>query len=184
MIESPSEPKFYEAEYIAQAVENILSNPFAYLRNLNDFYENGIVAPNDGRTVLHLFIEYVTDGIIRDEAHNINSDRTEGTAFSDTGKILNNDYITPIEEAFNFYDIEHDSFEDWLQQIGKDSLFGVDEDDISDYLDELFLTGELDKLYKKISEDVFLILSKKPQLTATLDEMVADYLIDDFNNEE
>jgi hypothetical protein len=183
MPESVSEEKFYDSDYIAQIIRDVLRNRFNYLRYLNDFYGDGsfvaYTEPFPEHSALHSFIEFVAGGIIREESYDVDSiNELSGITFSETGNLLKEKESgfkpLPIEEAFDFYEVEYTSFEEWLRDKEDEPSFGVTEDDICDYLDALVESGEYENLLEAVVEDVFSILFQDRTLLEVFNDIMAN----------
>jgi hypothetical protein len=78
----------------------------------------------------------------------------------------------PVNEALNYYEIEHESFEDWLKKRNKSFLEATD-DDISDYYADLQLTGPYDTLLKRAVHEVFFVIFQNRRLLLIFNDMMA-----------
>lgn len=181
MSEGISQENLYDSNYIAQTIRDILCNQFDYMRYLNGFYGDGkflaYIRPFREQSVLHSFIGFVAADIIYNE--NANSEtKTEqkGITFSETGELIKESESEPllIEEAFDFYGIDHISFEDRLRSEGNEPLFGVTEDDIDEYLEDMIEGGEFETLLESITEEVFPILFQDHNLLEILNRIMAN----------
>ena len=177
-----AEFKFYQTYYFAQAITDILHDQFAYIRHLNDFYGEGrayyYFKPFSKYSVFHEFIEFVVRDIIHDTNSEVDLEKRKERIKS-VGKYAEAfgwipEHL-PINLAFDFYEIEHLTFNDWLRDNGS-SFSDANDDDICEYLDELILNGDYDKLIEKIVHEVFFILFQNRQLLLTFNEMISRQL--------
>lgn len=175
------EARFYETYYFANAVRNVLSNQFEYLRGLNDFYGDdrylSYIAPFQKYSAFHYFIEFMIDAIFSDEVSEIDLSKRQDTLrrFSAIPAALSDlrPSSLPINEAFLYYDIEHTSFEDWLKENDK-SFLDATEDDVSDYYDDLRLEGPYEDLLERAVHEVFFVLFQNRGLLLLFNDMMAN----------
>lgn len=179
-MKSVSISKFYEAEYIIRAIKSILRDQFAYLRNLDGFYGDvqilAFLEPFQEYSSLHRFIGFVANSIIYDEGiRKIFSDNQGGIVFSEDGELINDgeSISLPINEAFDFYQIEHIGFAEWFRDKEESLLRSVNENDIDGYLEELTLTGEFEGLIDTVIENIFPILFADQETLEIFNEMIA-----------
>ncbi len=174
------EGRFYETYYFANAITNVLRNQSDYLRALDDFYGDNkylvLIRPFSKFSALHCFISFVIDAIICDEVNYIQLDIRQDEASRRANNIGGfgelNQSILPINEAFQYYGINHISFQDWLKEHGKDFLEARDAD-VSDYYNDLRLEGEFDTLLEKAVQEVFFVIFQNRQLLLLFNEMIA-----------
>jgi hypothetical protein len=150
------------------------------LRSLDAFYGNGkyleYVSPFPKYSALHHFIEFIVDEILSDEVGEIDLQRRQETArkFSSIPSALEDLHPAslPINEALNYYEIEHESFEDWLTEHTKTFLEAKD-DDISDYYMDLRLIGPYDTLLERATNEVFFVVFQNRRLLLIFNDMMA-----------
>ena len=174
------EGHFYETYYFANIIRNILHDQFAYLRNLDEFYGDdrylAYVKPFSKYSAFHCFIEFIVSNIISEEVSEVKLDTRQDTVnrFSNFPELLrdNNPSSLPINDALNYYNVEHTSFGDWLKERGKNFSRATD-DDVSDYYDDLYLEGPLEILVDKVVQEVFFILFQNRNILLLFNDMMA-----------
>ncbi|MCI0628042.1 MAG: HNH endonuclease [Acidobacteria bacterium] len=174
------EGRFYETYYFANIVRNVLHDQFAYLRPLNDFYGDDkyleYAQPFPKYSAFHSFIEFLVTDVISDEISEIKLDVRQDTLERYTDMLTDlgepNPTSLPINDAFNYYNIEHTLFVDWLANRGVDFPSATD-DDVSEYYDELRLEGPFDLLVEKVVQEVFFILFQNRGLLLLFNDMMA-----------
>lgn len=141
---------YVETYYFANIVNNILQDPFLYLRSLNDFFGEdnykGFLEPFPKTSRLHHFIYFVIHSINYEE---INDDEVEA--------IKRGKRKLWIEVISEHYDFQIDTFDFWLETNDK-SKNEITEDEIMEYLHDIQLYGEYEHLLEWLSEEVFFIL--------------------------
>lgn len=106
------EIKYFETYYFANIVNNILREPFLYLRSLNDFlgdenYKN-FLSPFPKKSALHEFIVFIIDSINYDDLNEY-----ENESFIKGNRKL------WVEIALESYKFEFDTFEKFLKEKEK-----------------------------------------------------------------
>ena len=178
-----SELRFYESYSFAQAINNILHDRFSYIRSLSGFYGDGnyfsYIKPFEKYSAFHSFIRFIVFDTIYDENCNFDLEkRQEGLSVDAEIKTLfalgQNPENLPINDAFDFYQIQHETFVDWLKNYRDKDFLDAVEDDVSEYLDDLILTGEYDRLVERIVGEVFFILFQNRQILLLFNHMMAE----------
>ncbi|MDQ7729931.1 hypothetical protein [Halomonas sp. SpR8] len=177
------EARFYETCYFCNVVRNVLHDQFSYIRNLNNFYCDErifyLVSPFQKYSVFHEFIEFIVEDIYYEEASNVGlEDRRELIEkFKDIPSAINDmkPQRLPIEQAFEFHDIECLSFESHLESVGK-SFLDASEDDVYDYMGELRLSGDYEMLVQQTVKEVFHVLFQNRSLLMIFNQMMAGEL--------
>ena len=174
------EIKYFETYYFANIINNILRDPFAYLRSLDDFFgENNykeFLEPFPKISRLHNFITFIIDSINYEE---INDEQTEA--------FINRKTKLWIEIAFEHYEFEFESFDNWLlyQDKGRQD---ITEDDIVEYLNELQLSGPYEQLLERMAEEIFFILFLNRQTLQRFNSMIASQIqfrdLDELDRED
>ncbi|CUS03332.2 HNH endonuclease [Candidatus Promineifilum breve] len=174
------EGHFYETYYFANIVRNVLHDQISYLRLLDNFYgadpDFEFAQPFPKYSAFHKFIEFLVTEIINDEVFEIELDVRQDTfeRYSHMPIAMNDLRPTslPIEKALIYYNIEHTSFVDWLKNLNKEFL-DADDNDVSDYYDELTLEGPFETLVESAVREVFFILFQNRGLMLLFNEMMA-----------
>lgn len=173
-----SEIRFYQTYYFANAIRNVLHDPSAYLFELDEFDElydePAYAVPFPRRSAFHSFIWFIVNNILSREVGNIDlSSRQEAfRRFSSDPPPHMRPSNFPINEALNYYKIEHDAFEEWLKRHNKTFLEATD-DDLSEYYQELRLSGPYDALLEKAVGEVFFVLFQNRRLLLFFNNMMA-----------
>lgn len=160
---------FYETYYFCNIIRNVLHDQFSFLVKLNEFYGDEaifyLVDSFEKYSTFHLFIEFIVEDIYYEEASKV--------TFNSSSKIsLTHPKILPIERALRFHSIDHLSFEDFILASDKE-LIDIDEDYVYEYMAELRLNGEYDKLVQQTVKEVFHILFQNRQLMLVFNNMIA-----------
>lgn len=164
------EIKYFETYYFANIVNNILRDPFSYLRSLNDFFgeENyrNFLTPFPKKSALHEFIIFIIDSI----------------NYKDSNEYENESFIKGkrklwVEIALEHYNFEFDSFEKFLEEKEKPRK-EIDDDDISEYFQCLRFYGPYEDLLDRMSEEIFFILFLNRQTLQRFNELISHQIQD------
>lgn len=157
------EARYYETYFVANTINNILANPFDYLRMLDKFYGDlqyvRFLEPFQEFSAFHQFIEFTIHSLMFEELGEVDlsQQRSEEKRFENIRFMEGSFRDLPINHAMSHYEIEHESFVEWLSIQGKTFDDAVD-DDAYDYYSFLLETGLLDCLVEKIAAEVFFIM--------------------------
>ena len=168
--------RYHETYAIANIVNNVLADPFPYCRNLNDFYGDnqsvGFATPFPKFSAFHQFIEFVLRDYINEDvsAFDLDSSRKNFDLVKRFQK--DNKFLLPINHGLSCHGLEHDSFEVWLQEHGKD-LDSAQDDDVSDYYEDLYLTEAFDQYIFQTAQEVFFIMFLNRQTLLDFNELIA-----------
>jgi hypothetical protein len=157
--------RYYETYYYANIVHNVLNDPFPYLRNMLNWYEDGeqlFLRPFPKWSLLHDFSAFIIRSLIDEQDGHEALERIGNNAKE----------ALWIDVAMRHHGMNPQGFRDWLTERG---VVPVDasEDDIYEYYGELNLTGELDQLVEHLANEVFYLLFNNRGLLARLNSMVA-----------
>lgn len=164
------EIKYFETYYFANIVNNILRDPFSYLRSLNNFFgeENyrNFLKPFPKKSALHEFIVFIIDSI----------------NYEDSNEYENENFIKCkrklwVEIALEHYNFEFDSFEKFLEEKEKPRE-EIDDDDISEYFQYLRFYGPYEDLLDRMSEEIFFILFLNRQTLQRFNELISHQIQD------
>jgi 5-methylcytosine-specific restriction endonuclease McrA len=177
------EGRFYATYFYAGSIRNVLYDQFSYLSRLSDFYGDGqyleLIAPFQKRSALHAFIEFVVDDLLAQDCEGLNlkSMQAMENGFKDIPEALADlePAELPIEAELKYYDIEHQSFVDWLRSQGK-SFAEASEDDVGDYYSEIRLGVEYEQLLDRSVGEVFFILFQNRDLLLLFNDMIANHV--------
>ncbi|HRE73688.1 MAG TPA: HNH endonuclease signature motif containing protein [Flavobacteriales bacterium] len=174
------EIEYFETYYWANIISNVLRDPFNYnyLGSLETFFgENTerFSEPFPQTTRLHDYIGYMIDIIHEQDLNDLDIDSFK------TGR----EFLW-VEGAASFYGFEFDPFNEWLLEKGKQRK-DIDEDDISEYIEEFRLSGPYFDILEKMSEEIFFIIFLNRELLQNFNLIVAKYInelaIDDMDTE-
>ena len=160
--------RFHDTYRMAGFVRGVLQSPFGeYLHFVSDFFvDDGwtetFAAPYPEVTSLHHFVDYAVRRVYY--AENVEGIDLESRkrAWSNYGRFAEasgsmRPHMLPVEEAFEAYEIEEDSFVGLLREQGRP--FGeATEDDLSDHYRELTLGQPFDDLVRRVTDEVFHVL--------------------------
>ena len=83
----------------------------------------------------------------------------------------------PLERYFYNYKMKYESFENWLICNSKDFISATD-DDIYDYYNSFYETGEMQELFEKISNEIFSVMFLNRRILQLFNIMMANILSD------
>jgi len=156
------EIKYFETYYFANVIKNVLDEPFAFLRTLDEFFgENNqlsFIEPFPKVSRLHSFIVWSIDTITYEDMGEIDKLQSGGKLW--------------IDIALNHYNIDNDNFLTYLSSQGKE-LDTATDDDIYEYYQDLRVTEIYDTLLTRMSEEIFFILFLNRQLLHNFNKMVS-----------
>jgi len=158
--------EYYETYYYANIINNILTDPFPYVRNIHSWYEDNeeqLFLPSFPKlNRLTQFCAFAIESLIDEEISDVTIDA-----------VLNdNKYQVWVDRALKFHGIECHGFKSWLQEQSI-ALEDLTEDNLADYHNHLYLTGPLDNLIDLLSIETFHILFANRKLLATFNELLA-----------
>lgn len=180
------EARYYETYYFANIIKNILSDPFPYIHKLDAFYGDdayvSFIQPFPKFSVFHQFIAF----IIHDSLYEVSTDvdledaRNREKRYGRFAPDFYNFRQLPINDALAHHQIEHESFEEYLGDKSK-SFENADEDDVFDYFQEyLWLTGIIDSLVEKMTEEVFFVMFHNRTSLRDFNIMIAQFVISEI----
>jgi hypothetical protein len=177
------EARFYETYYFANVVRNVLSDQFAYLRHLDDFYGDDRIAaysqPFPKFSAFHSFIQFVIEDLILDTKEiNLKARQERTERFGHIPNALDpHPAELPINRALTYYDIPHTSFQQWLQEQGV-AFSEADEDDVSEYYEELRLESATERLIEQAVDEVFYVLFGNRRVLLLFNDMMGRVITD------
>jgi hypothetical protein len=184
----------YATYYFANIIDGILTDHFTYIRSLNDFYGEGKIQwfakPFQKYSAFHQFIDFVVNSVIDEQMSEIDLESLKKDYLNRKGFIPEDELkeftMLPLNTYFHNYKITHTSFEEWLKDNNKEFLLST-EDDIYDYYNEFYLSGEIEDLIEKIREEVFFVMFSNRGLLRNFNVMMANVLsgveLDDLDME-
>jgi HNH endonuclease len=180
---SDIEFRCYETYYYANVVRNILSDQFAYVRHLNDFYGDGkeviYSSPYERFSALHSFVSFVVEDLMfADEELDLGARQERAVTFDSLGLLAGPPpWVLPIESALSYYGLTHASFADWLAE--RNTTFNdATADDVCEYHDDLRLEGPVEKLLDRVVDEVFFVLFGNRRLLLLFNDMMARQIRD------
>lgn len=178
---------YHETYAIANIVNNVLANPAPYCRNLDDFYGDnksvGFAVPFPKFSAFHQFIELILRDYINEDISGLDlaSSRNNFRLVKDFQK--DHMFLLPINHSLSCHGLEHASFETWLQEQGK-NLDSAEDDDVSDYYEELYSTEAFDRFILQTVEEVFFIMFLNRQTLLDFNELMSRNAINPIQLDE
>ncbi len=177
------EAKFYETYYFCNIIRNVLYDRFSFLIKLDGFYGDQaifyLLEPFQKYSTLHKFIEFVVVDIYYETTSDVDIESMKKTYYDFSGFSIALEGIEPtklpIELAFEFHEIEYESFEIHLDFCNK-GFVDCDEDDVYDYICELRNSEAYEKLIDQTTKEIFYILFQNRELMLVFNEMISSTL--------
>jgi hypothetical protein len=98
----------------------------------------------------------------------------------------NDHTLTPIERAFIYYGIKHDSFREWVEASDR-SFEDATQDDLDSYYSELPVSEEYEKLIQALVDETFFLMfvNRKAmlQFNAMMSRVISDLSLDQVPEE-
>lgn len=158
--------RYFETYYYANVIDNVLSEPFDYLRHMNSWHEDreasAFLNPFPKRSVLHDFAEHVIRLLMDEQISDVNAD---AIAHDKSTKLW-------VDQALRYHGLAAKGFRTWLTEQNV-ALSDISEDHIADYHTELHLSGDLEELVEQQAGEVFFVLFANRTVLARLNEYVA-----------
>jgi len=127
----------------------------------------------------HRFIDFVAISIIDEEMSEIEIETMKKDYLNRKGFVPKDELriftMLPLNTYLHNYKISHTSFEEWLKENDKEFLLST-EDDIYDYYNDFYLSGEIECLIEKIREEVFFVVFSNRGLLRNFNIMMANVL--------
>lgn len=175
--------RFYETYNICDVVSGLLKNTLDHALLLEGFHCDGQwsewLAPYRKRSVLHLFIGFVVQGMHSEQADDFDIDKQKKiyTNFKDIPPAVADlqPHKLPIEHAFAHHGIDHLTFFEFLK--GEDKTFEkADADDIYNYMNEIWISAAYEDLMKQTVDEVFHVLFQNRELMMMFNSYVSEIL--------
>lgn len=184
------EARFYETYEICGIIDEVIRNPYSHLLTLEGFYCDGgwlyLVEPYKKYSILHKFIEYMLRGIHDEQAYAVDLKERQRTFidFQDIPEALKDIQPTklPIELAFDHYEIEYENFVEYLKNQNK-NFESSNEDDIYEYMIEVWITEPYANLIDLMVKEIFHILFQNRELLLFFNTFIS-YIIEDSSVSE
>ena len=158
--------EFYETYYYANIIDNIISDPYPYIRGIHEWYEDNETSlflpafPEFSR--LHSFAAHIIDSLI---AEQITEDEINSV-------IKEENYDVWVDRALKYHGFSCYGFRNWLKDE-KISINELNEDHLYDYHQELTLIGEMETLVEHMSQEVFHVLFSNRKFLSMFNEFMA-----------
>lgn len=174
---------FYDTYAIAGVVQNLLEQQQEFSGLLSEFFCDdaslGLIAPYQRHSALHVFIGWVVDGLLYEEATAIDLGDRQRTLrmFANIPEALDDLQPTriPLETALQRYGIEATTFSEWLDGVGK-TFTDADADDLYDWFQNLSVSGWIEELADRMAREVFFVVFQNRALLLAFNELVAEHV--------
>ena len=164
------EINYLETYYFANIINNILREPYNYLRGLNDFFGDekykNFLNSFPKTSAFHYFIMFIIDSICYEDIEE-----------STNEKFLNGKRKLWVEVALEYHDFKFDSFDLWLKENDK-NRYSVIDDDIVEYLNHLQWSGPYEDLLEKMAKEIFFILFLNRECLQNFNSMISTHISD------
>lgn len=171
MNNEPIEVRYYNTYYYANFVFNLLSDRWEYMRVLHELFEDqgelAFIQPFEKYSALHKFIQFAIELMFNDD---LDSEYTKHSIEKGKPRL-------PINHAFEFYEIEHTTFDQWLDTNKAQSTASVD-DQLYEYYHELKLEEAYDHLVMRLVDETFFIMFLNRDALLLLNDLIAGYISD------
>lgn len=164
--------EFFETYYFCNIANNVLADPLPHLRHLNDIFGDQryslFIKPFPKYSALHYFISEILRLLI-----------DEGTGDGAIDEMIRTGSKELwVNRAMKQHGIEHQSFSEWLDQVGV-QLDACVEEDIVDYHGQLYADGPFQKLQEQMVDEVFYVMFMNRDFLRRLNEMIASEIKDE-----
>ncbi|MFZ5780400.1 MAG: HNH endonuclease [Pseudomonadota bacterium] len=166
-------------------VDEVIGRRFDHLRKLEGFHCDeqwtSWLQPYKKYTVFHEFIEFIVQGVHAEQADAVDMDERKAAmaAYEDIPAAIEDlkpDKL-PIELAFDRYDIEHQSFVEYLSEAGR-RFNEADADDVYEFMNETRSSEPYEKLLHQTVIEIFHVLFQNRGLLLAFNEYVSGILAD------
>lgn len=141
---------YYQTYHFAHVCNAVLENPLEYIRILDEFWGNNNIQyffpPFNKYSNLHMFIEFSIDRLFYESNKQFDELSIE--------ELLNKDFF--INDALNYHNIKHESFNDWYKNTKH--IDSYSDDTMYRYLESVEFSEEYLKLKNQLIEETFFIL--------------------------
>lgn len=162
MHESLVKMNYFETYYYSNIIKNVLSDTVPYLRNLHNWYEDREVElflqPFPRWSILHEFSYFIIESLMYER-------------FQETEDNISSQKIW-IDLALKYHGIEAPGFNNWLKESNI-NFSAITAETVYEYHTDLRLTGEIDMLLNRLTQEVFYVLFGNRSLLAELNMYVA-----------
>lgn len=174
------EARFYQTYELCAIVNEILTDQFEHSQKLNGFHCDGqwtdLVRPFEKVSAFHRFIAYVVREVHSEQAAALDVGKRQRifANYQSIPAALRDlaPHRLPIEVAFENHGIDNQSFIDFPQESGA-SFETADEDDVSSYMLETFLSEPYERLSEQTVGEIFHVLFQNRELLLRFNEYIA-----------
>ena len=186
--------RFHDTYRMAGFVRSVLQSPFGdYLHFVSDFFVDDawtgtFARPYPESTALHHFVDYAV-------RHVYYAENVEGIdlgsrkrAWSNYGRFAEaleraRPHVLPVEEAFEAYEIEEDSFIGLLREQGRG--FGeATDDDLFDHYQQLTLGQPFEDLVRRVTDEVLHVLFSDREALMLFNLLVARRVVSETDPQD
>ena len=161
---------YYNTYYYANMIDNLLSNRFTYIRTISEVFEDEghlwFVEPFSKYSALHKFTAICVRLVFEED---LSSDYVKRM-------IKNNTPSLPINRAFEYYDIDYTTFEQWYKYSSSYHKEDCIEDQLDNYYNEISIEQPFEDLMNRLCNEVFYIVFSNRNILLLLNDLVADYI--------
>lgn len=158
--------EYYETYYYANVINNILTDPFPYIRNIHEWYEDNeanIFLPAFPKwNRLKQFCAFVIESLIDEQISDISIDAV----------VNDKKHEVWVDRALKFHGFEYEGFRSWLHAHSV-NVEDLTEDHLADYHNDQYLAGQLGDLVEHLSNETFHVLFANRGLLASFNELLA-----------
>jgi hypothetical protein len=172
--------EYFDTYHFCTVVHRLITNPFPYLRTLDEFWGDSdgeyslFVRPFPKSSALHRFIGFVLDKLFYEAQNEIYRGDDDWLKNPNDDPKLRKFYVNAVLDT---YDLQHQSFAEWLN-VSERASEDVTDDDVFDYYQKLQISGPLDELFDRIVDEVFFILFMNRQLLQRFNEEVSNRIVE------
>lgn len=184
--------RFYETYELCAIVDEVLDDPLEHAQKLEAFHCDdqwtSLVSPFEKNSAFHRFISFIVQDVHAEQADAVELDTRKRilSNFANIPAAIDDlkPHLLPIEIAFNYHAIDHPSFADHLNESGR-SFSEATENDIYDFMSELWLTQPYEDLLSQTVAEVFHVLFQNRRLLVRFNDYVSGIISDsDFSKVE
>lgn len=172
------EMRYHDSYFYTQIVTRTLSDPFLYLRGMNEFFGDpgcrGFIWPFPKHTILHSYAYFCIEKVDWEQFPS-DDDIAKQVQLSRFLPKEEREHVLPIETAMAAHGIAHASFLSWLAESGA-TLADAGSDEAFEYYD--YIAEERNALYERIAEEVFFLGFMNRRMLQSLCEMAASVVAD------
>lgn len=153
---------FYETYYYAQALTNILDDPFEYLNSLHAWTEDegfeALTPPFPKYTRFHSFARFIVHTCVLDDLKDISGEEAMESLW--------------LDAALAHHGFKHEKFKDYIKERDLRPE-QIDEDVLNDYYTDMFIGGPFEDLLDQIADELFTLMFANRAAMASFNEYAA-----------